>query len=290
MILWRAPEAKLTDPTAWQGWGWNGRDWNWGRAPSDILPAGTKLGEICLRRIQGNWVMSGFDAGAYNAFVKVGESILSDWTRAPDYRPVKGMATARGGPDIVGRLYGCYTDPNSRFDGAFGMIVSEWQVGDEPYRASQYRIGGIKPVVTPTVEDETSDSGNSPEEWDMATAEEVNKVVSGTVTPGKDYDFGREDGHDDGKRNLFAMVQRALWELTLWASEGSVDELNKLKGKKATLLGLATRAASWGRHNNAKLHDVGFGVLDTQVKLDKVLHNQKAIAAKLGIDPSEIKE
>lgn len=292
MLLWRVLEQKIADERHWQGWGWNGTDWGWGRPPTEILPRGTKLGEICLRKVQGNWIMSGFDAGAYNIFVKVGASILADWTKAPDYRPVKGAPHVQGGPDVVPQLYGGYIDPRSTFEPyAMAAIVSEWNTrNNEPYRGSQYRIDGIKPVVTPTVETETSGKGASNQEWDMATAKEVLSTVDGKLAAGKDYDNGREDGHNDGDRNLFGAVHRSLWELTLWLKELSLDDLEAHKDKAQTVLGHARRASSWGRHTFAKLTDVGFGVLDCQVKLDKVLHNQKILAEKLGVDMSQIQE
>ncbi len=151
MLLWRVREnhAALTDPAAWQGWGWNGYDWGWGRDPGSdprfgILADNTRLGEIGLRRIQGNWVMSGFDAGAYGAFVKVAARITDNWRAALTYRPVKGSFWAPGGPDIVPRLYGCYAHPDSRFDGAFCLIVSEWAESGMPYRGMQFRIYGVR--------------------------------------------------------------------------------------------------------------------------------------------------
>ena len=155
-ILHRVPEAQIADPAAWVPWGWNGT-WGWGNPPGDdptrgILPDRTKLGEICLRRIQGNLVFSGFDAGAYNAFVKVAAKPTDNWHTAPTYRPVKGSFFGAGGPDVVDRLYGCYIHPDSRFDrpGGFAMIVGQWAADGNPYRAMHYRISGITPVVPVT--------------------------------------------------------------------------------------------------------------------------------------------
>lgn len=284
MLQWRVPEERILQEAFWEPWGYANGKWAWGNPPSDVLPRGTKLGEICLRRIQGNWILSGFDAGAYNAFVKVGPVPNSDWHTAPDFRPVKGMPAARGGPDIVPRLYGCYAHPDSKFGARqFGLIVSEWAVGDEPYRAMQYLVDVHGTPIE--VKDETRPTAQ--EDWDMSAAEEVNNAVSGVAEPGKHYDFGREDGHNDGKRMLYGLVQRIAWELTIWSKELTLDELHKLQGKKATLLGFAHRAASWGRTNYLKLEQVGYGVLDTQVKLDKVLRNQKRLADKLGVTDIE---
>ncbi|WP_327151006.1 DUF4185 domain-containing protein [Nocardia sp. NBC_01329] len=157
-VLWRAPENALTDPFSWHGWQWNG-SWGWGTGRADdILPPGTRLGEISLRRIQNYWVFSGFDAGAYSAFVKVGYGPIENinWHTAPTSYPVRGSSQEPGTYDVVDRLYGCYVHPSSRFEnpdgtpGAFSMIVSTWAVSGNPYRAMQYRIptpAAIGPVA-----------------------------------------------------------------------------------------------------------------------------------------------
>jgi hypothetical protein len=144
MLLWRTNEAGLGNPHAWEGWGWNGHDWAWGRYPTSILP-GWQLGEICLRYIDGQAVISGFDAGDYSIFVKVGDRIdNTNWITARTYRPVTGLPRGVG---TVPRLYGGYVHPYSRFeDGRFCMIVSQWAESGNPYRAMQFVFNSIRGV------------------------------------------------------------------------------------------------------------------------------------------------
>lgn len=276
MILWRVPEEKITNPGFWEGWGYNGRDWGWGRYPSDILPPGTKLGEICLRRIQGNWVLSGFDAGAYSMFLKVGADPLADWWKAPDYRPVKGAPHVRGGPDMVPRLYGCYVHPDSKFEpGKFGAIVSEWAARDEPYRAMQFRVEGIR-AVAPIKNDEPD------KEWDeMATPDEIKNVTVGeTVAYDENYTYHNPDYKPEPK-NLWGAVKRILHEATLWTAPLTGDELRARPADyHETTHGHARDAVAWSRDNNLQGRDL-------QVKCDKILRNQKKIADKLGVEIEE---
>lgn len=57
MMLRRVPWDQMFDMSAYQGWGWNGSDWGWGRPCSGILWG--RFGEPSLRRLaDGTWVMS----------------------------------------------------------------------------------------------------------------------------------------------------------------------------------------------------------------------------------------
>ncbi|KAI9927683.1 hypothetical protein MW887_003304 [Aspergillus wentii] len=56
MMLQRVPWDKMTDKTAFQGWGWNGSDWAWGRPCSPILEG--NFGEPSVRKLSdGTWAM-----------------------------------------------------------------------------------------------------------------------------------------------------------------------------------------------------------------------------------------
>lgn len=182
-LQWRVPEGDILDPTKWQGWCFLNGNWQWVTNPSDnqptnILANGTSLGEIGLRWIQGHWVFSGFDAGAYNAFVRVGYGPISgvNWQAAPVTRPVKG---AGFGGDIVPQLYGCYVHPDSRFTkadgtpGSFVMIVSTWNTATgNPYRFMQYRIPTPAPLG-PIIKDPSPPDAT---EWDTVLAEFIGQA------------------------------------------------------------------------------------------------------------------
>ena len=56
MMLQRVRWNKITDKSAYGGWGWNGKDWDWGRPCSPIFE-GT-LGEPPVRKLSdGTWAM-----------------------------------------------------------------------------------------------------------------------------------------------------------------------------------------------------------------------------------------
>lgn len=186
-LLWRVAEDDILDPEKWQGWCWNGAAWAWVTNPSDtqpgdLLPAGTKLGEIGLRWIQGHWVFSGFDAGAYEAFVRTGYGPISgvNWRTAPKLRPVRGWALFPSGFDVVGNLYGCYVHPDSRFekpDGTreqFTMIVSQWTGAQcsTPYKAMQYRFAAPN-KLGPLLTDPAPNDAPPAEDWGPVLAEFV---------------------------------------------------------------------------------------------------------------------
>ncbi|AOD24033.1 hypothetical protein IM25_22650 [Rhodococcus sp. p52] len=186
-LLWRVREADILDPAKWEGWCWLNNQWQWkanpaDHEPGDILPAGTRLGEIGLRWIQGHWVFSGFDAGAYEAFVRTGYGPISgvNWGTAPKLRPVRGGGLFPVGYDVQANLYGCYVHPDSKFEkpdgtkGQFVMIVSQWngQNGQGPYRAMQYRFTAPNKLGTLLADPAPNDAGGQPvSEWDPILAE-----------------------------------------------------------------------------------------------------------------------
>jgi hypothetical protein len=182
-LIWRVAEADILDPTKWESWSWTGQ-WQWimnptDAQPGDILAAGSKLGEIGLRWIQGHWVFSGFDAAGYRAFVKVGSSITgTNWQTTPTTYPVRGTGFFPVGYDVQVNLYGCYVHPDSKFKnadgttGKFSMIVSQWNGvnGQGPYRAMQYSIPTPAPTGT-VVQNDPQPPGSTGATWDDVITE-----------------------------------------------------------------------------------------------------------------------
>jgi hypothetical protein len=99
-------------------------------------------------------------------------------------------------------------------------------------------------------------------------ASKAEEVAAVTVGETIDYDVGLVDssGNQVVRRpaNLWASVKNIQWEIRLWLGERSVAELTDQANKADTLLGHATRAASWGRHNNKALSDLN-------TKLDRII-------------------
>lgn len=142
-LLHRVREDSILKENLWEHWFWDGKVWRWDQSnASEILQPGYHLGEIGLRWIQGHWVFSGFDAGAYNAFVKVGYGDITkiNWHSTQDLRPIHGYAGMKSS-DEQPRLYGCYVHPRVKFtDKNWTMIVSDWSESGDSYKAAAWSI------------------------------------------------------------------------------------------------------------------------------------------------------
>lgn len=98
----------------------------------------------------------------------------------------------------------------------------------------------------------------------MSKADEVAAVTVGETI---DYDVGLldKDGNQVDRKavNLWGAIKNIQWEIRLWLSERSVEDLTKQADDNDTMLGHAVRAASWGRHN----HDA---LARLEAKLDRI--------------------
>ncbi|ACH62211.1 hypothetical protein MYRNA_244 [Mycobacterium phage Myrna] len=133
--LWRCP-ASTFPHGEWQPWGFNsvGGGWNWG-VPNERTPIlQGAYGELCLRRIQGNWVLSFFDAGGYRQTALTVKNITDNWTTANRVDYAHGNSFPQ--------LYGGYIWPSSKLNERDGMrfLVSQWNTGNnDPYWVVEFR-------------------------------------------------------------------------------------------------------------------------------------------------------
>lgn len=125
MMLRRCHYMHLFDKNAYEGWGWNGYNWGWGRPCTSIFPE-RMYGEPSLRKIGNKWVM---------AYVDYSHSLLgglipmpSVVTRTADQ--IDGLWTS---PKVqvtalqVPNLYGGFLDPREGENpGDISMFVSQW--------------------------------------------------------------------------------------------------------------------------------------------------------------------
>jgi hypothetical protein len=147
LILQRVPEARLTDPAAWEGWGFRDGVWAWGNPPTIALTGA--YGELCLRRVGTGWLLVFFDAGNYRIDGLSLDSPTANLYEAPRETLVAGSSWdaedhARG---QVAQLYGGYIVPRSTPEDLH-LIVSQWNTTTNwPYRAMQFRgsVGGLGP-------------------------------------------------------------------------------------------------------------------------------------------------
>ncbi|WP_288049699.1 DUF4185 domain-containing protein [Nocardia sp.] len=147
IILRRVREDRIAEPDAYIGWGWRDGQWNWGNPPTPVLehePSAEKFGEMCLRKIQGKWVLVNFDAstiGGYDIDLRVFDTPTDNLYRVPKTTPLRGSAWGEEGDGKVAQLYGPSIVPGSTLDDGLQLLVSQWKTdAGWPYRAMQFEV------------------------------------------------------------------------------------------------------------------------------------------------------
>ena len=144
LLLHRVPAQSLTDPDAWEPWGFADERWAWGNPPTLTVPGA--LGELCLRRVpdadgQRHWLLAFFDAGNYRIDTLLLDAPNADLYRAPRATVLEGTGwnTEDHASGRVAQLYGGYVVPGSTLSDLH-LMVSQWNTGTNwPYRAMQFR-------------------------------------------------------------------------------------------------------------------------------------------------------
>jgi hypothetical protein len=149
LILHRVRENRVTDPSAWQSWGFDADGWAWGKPPTVALPG--RFGELSLRRVQGRWMLCVFDDGGYRMDVLALDSPTADLHRAPRATVLRGC----NWPDEdhahgrVAQLYGGYILPGSTWSRLF-LMVSQWNSATNwPYHSMQFEadVSALMPAA-----------------------------------------------------------------------------------------------------------------------------------------------
>jgi hypothetical protein len=116
----------------WEPWGWDGRRWGWGIANelSPVLEG--RYGELSFRYVDGNCVLSYFDAVGYRQQAKTVLNPVDNW------RTEANVVDYASGRDIP-QLYGGFISPLSRLNESEGMhfLVSQWNTvtgTNDPYK------------------------------------------------------------------------------------------------------------------------------------------------------------
>jgi hypothetical protein len=139
IILRRVPADRLADPGAYEGWGFGPGGWEWRNEPTPVLEGG--FGEMCLRRIQNQWVLVVFDNFGADLDVRVFSEMTDNLYAVPTNSPIHGAAWGQEADDAVAQLYGPSIVPGSRLDGGFHILLSQWNTeGGWPYHVSQFKI------------------------------------------------------------------------------------------------------------------------------------------------------
>jgi len=133
MMLHRVPWERMFFPADYQGWGWNGTDWGWGRPATPILDG--VFGEPSVRRLaDGTWVMAYLDLSIASIVTRTAAGPDQPWS-AP-----KLQVTALQEPS----LYGGFIHPwSTTAPNDLHLLVSTWRrdaAGNSTaYHTSQYR-------------------------------------------------------------------------------------------------------------------------------------------------------
>ncbi|WP_053686213.1 DUF4185 domain-containing protein [Streptomyces sp. IGB124] len=145
LLLHRVRAGAIADPTAYEPWGYREGSWGWGNAPTPVLEGG--FGELCLRRLDGRWLLVCFNAGEVRIEAFVLDRPTADLGRAYRRTLIHGTAWGQEAGPYVAQPYGGYVVPGSRLDDLH-LTVSQWRSGTEtgwPYRVMQFRVRGLEP-------------------------------------------------------------------------------------------------------------------------------------------------
>ncbi|MDX6263963.1 MAG: hypothetical protein QOH84_5651 [Kribbellaceae bacterium] len=132
MMLRRVPWEQLFTPAAYEGWGWNGSNWGWGRPCSPILSG--RFGEPSVRRLEdGTWAMSYLNCATGNIVTRTATGPDQAWTNE------KVQVTFAQEP----ALYGGFIHPwSTKAANGLHLMVSKWTrdpAGNSTaYHVSQY--------------------------------------------------------------------------------------------------------------------------------------------------------
>lgn len=153
-VLYRATPESFTDRSRWQGWA-GGPDGGWNKPPTPLWP--DQLGEMSIRQIDGQTVLSYFNASTGNMEVRVahhptslGAAPVTTVVRHDEWpEPAESLP-----PPYDNRLaqpYGGYISPGSTID-ELRIFVSQWDTRarqNGPYRVIQFAVNPFKPWSDP---------------------------------------------------------------------------------------------------------------------------------------------
>lgn len=140
--MFRIKAENLWDAAAYEPWGWTEENgWAWGQTPTPILRG--KFGEMCLRELDGRFLLTYFDVDAYDIRGIVVDQPWSDLTVAHQEVILHGGAWGKESDDVVAQLYGSYIVPGSTL-ADLHLVVSQWNTtpgaNDDPYHSMHFRV------------------------------------------------------------------------------------------------------------------------------------------------------
>ncbi|WP_284523045.1 DUF4185 domain-containing protein [Corynebacterium aquatimens] len=142
VYLARFTEEDMGDRSKWQLY--TPSTGEWGDSGAPILDQGMKAGEMCLRYIDGHWVLSMFNEATLAIEVRVSPTIARDWDDVPVATVAKhGSWSKEQTPLNWSQPYGGYIVPGSTLKN-MGIVVSQWNTeNDSRYMATQFNVEGL---------------------------------------------------------------------------------------------------------------------------------------------------
>ncbi|MFD7165405.1 DUF4185 domain-containing protein [Streptomyces violascens] len=140
LVLHRVPSGRITDLNAYEPWGELDGTWAWGNPPTPILAG--EFGELCLRPLDGKWILTWFNAGDYriDGIIMDTPAKLSSGRRET---LIWGGGWGSEDDSHVAQLYGGYIIPGSTLDDLH-LSVSQWNTERGwPYHVMQFRVRGF---------------------------------------------------------------------------------------------------------------------------------------------------
>ncbi len=148
-LLHRVRADRITDPSAYRSWGRRAAGWAWGNPPTPVLDG--RVGEMCLRPLDGRWLLTWFNEGDYRIDALVLDTPVSVCGATAEERVtlIRGAAWGREDDARVAQLYGGYVIPGSTLDDLH-LTVSQWNTeAGWPYRVMHFRVRGLTAVHLP---------------------------------------------------------------------------------------------------------------------------------------------
>ncbi len=132
MMLRRVRWDRMFDWNAYEGWGWNGSNWGWGRPCTPILTG--RFGEPSVRRLSdGTWAMAYLNCATGNIVTRTAAGPDRVWSN----EKIQVLSFQEPG------LYGGFIHPwSTRGFGRLHLMVSKWTWGPDgrsnAYHMSQF--------------------------------------------------------------------------------------------------------------------------------------------------------
>ena len=145
VFLFRFKPEDIGKPGNWDGY--SPLTGEWTKHAEPILKRDVRAGEMCLRYIDGHWVLVMFNEESEDVEVRISETLGRNWD---DVRVAKiaqnGSWDNNQTPLNWSQPYGGYIVPGSHLDD-MDIVISQWNTTDNSrYTATQFNVKGLDKV------------------------------------------------------------------------------------------------------------------------------------------------